>query len=86
VSLFNVLRVFAARPVPCLQALLMLIAFLEVVAGPSPRLFAQVKQVPVWTELSPSGPPVRYDMAMAYDGAAGQAVRGTCISPAQVIA
>ena len=74
-SLFDVLRVFAVCRVSCFRALLALIAFLGIVTGASPRLFAQLTQLPVWTEPSlSSSPPTRYEAAMAYDAATGQVV------------
>jgi hypothetical protein len=75
VSLFDVLRVLVVRRVSCFRPLLALLAFLGIVAGASPRLFAQVTQLPTWTEQSVTGgPPARYGAMVAYDAASGQVV------------
>ena len=57
------------------RELLLVVVGLLAMAGGSPRLLAQVTQVPVWTQQSPSTvPPGRYGAAMAYDAATGQIV------------
>ena len=74
-SLSGVLRVLVVRRVSSFRALLALMAFLGIVAGASPRLFAQVTQLPTWAEPSLSGgPSAREDATMAYDVASGQVV------------
>jgi predicted outer membrane repeat protein len=64
-----------SRRVSHLFALLKLVVCFAMVAGISSSVFAQVTQLPVWTQQSPSTiPPARSGATMAYDAASGQLV------------